>query len=109
MSVREYHDPDPLNNTLPNLPILDPNSGTNDRLRQSIANIHEGLHKIQLQQKIDRNRMNLNSETNKSIHNGVVMSSVVETAIFLLASLFQVKRSLTLLLLLTSSSIRCSL
>jgi hypothetical protein len=56
-----------------------------------LEKMREGLATVQLQQRRDRNRLSLNSETNRASHNGMVMGSIVETLIFILASLFQVK------------------
>lgn len=70
--------------------ILNENEGVNERLKESIKKIHEGLHFIQHQQKIDRNRLNLYSLTNLSSHNNMIIGSIVETFVFIVACLFQV-------------------
>jgi hypothetical protein len=69
---------------------LNENEDVNKRLRESIRKIHEGLHFIQNQQRIDRNRLNLYSLTNLSSHNNMVIGSIVETLVFIVACLFQV-------------------
>lgn len=60
------------------------------RVAESINQISKGLSKIQLQQRRDRFRLELHSETNEKSHNHVVMSSIIETAVFIGASLFQI-------------------
>lgn len=60
------------------------------RVAESIHQISKGLSKIQLQQRRDRFRLELHSETNEKSHNHVVMSSIIETAVFIGASLFQI-------------------
>ena len=61
-----------------------------ERLREAIAAIKEGLDTIQAQQRVDRNRLSLHSATNRSSHNGVVIDSILETIVFILALLFQI-------------------
>lgn len=70
---------------------LNENEDVNRRLRESIQKIHEGLHFIQNQQRIDRNRLNLYSLTNLSSHNNMIIGSIVETLVFIVACLFQVR------------------
>jgi hypothetical protein len=71
---------------------LNENEDVNQRLHASIQKIHEGLHFIQNQQRIDRNRLNLYSLTNLSSHNNMIMGSIVETLVFIVACLFQVRQ-----------------
>jgi hypothetical protein len=61
-----------------------------ERAKESISKIRKGLAKIQLQQQRDRHRLALHSETNISSHNRVVAGSIIETAFFIAASLFQI-------------------
>lgn len=56
---------------------------------EAIARIHANLLKIQTSQLRDRHRLNLHSEVNKASHSDVLTGSIVETACFILASLFQ--------------------
>ena len=72
---------------------LNENEDVNQRLRESIRKIHEGLHFIQNQQRIDRNRLNLYSLTNLSSHNNMIVGSIMETLVFIVACLFQVTPS----------------
>ena len=64
--------------------------GNLERVKQSITRIKKDLINIQLQQRRDRHRLTLHSETNETSHNRVIISSLVETAFFVAASLFQV-------------------
>ena len=61
-----------------------------ERAKESISKIRKGLAKIQLQQQRDRHRQALHSETNISSNNRVVAGSIIETAFFIAASLFQI-------------------
>lgn len=61
-----------------------------ERIREAISAIQEGLDALQEQQRVDRNRQSLHSATNRSSHNGVVVDSIVETVVFMLSLLFQV-------------------
>jgi hypothetical protein len=56
---------------------------------EAIARIHANLLKIQTSQLRDRHRLSLHSEVNKASHSEVLQGSIVETACFILASLFQ--------------------
>jgi len=60
------------------------------RAKETLARIHKGLKKIQVQQQRDRHRLKLHSETNVMTHNRVVSGSIVETAFFIAAALFQI-------------------
>lgn len=71
-------------------PVYHEDKEVNDRLKTYLEKMREGLSTIQLQQRRDRNRLSLNSETNRASHNSMVMGSTGETLIFILASLFQV-------------------
>jgi hypothetical protein len=71
-------------------PVYHEDKEVNARLKTYLEKMREGLATVQLQQRRDRNRLSLNSETNRASHNGMVMGSIVETLIFILASLFQV-------------------
>lgn len=61
-----------------------------ERVKESIASIRKDLVRIQLQQRRDRHRLALHSESNETSHNRVIISSLVETFVFVLASLFQI-------------------
>jgi hypothetical protein len=56
---------------------------------EAIARIHASLLKIQNSQLRDRHRLSLHSEVNKASHSEVLQGSIIETACFILASLFQ--------------------
>ena len=60
-----------------------------ERVKESISRIQKGLVNIQLQQQRDRHRLGLHSKTNEGSHNHVVVSSIVETAVYIAASIFQ--------------------
>lgn len=60
------------------------------RAKETLARIKKGLKKIQVQQQRDRHRLKLHSETNVMSHNRVVSGSIVETAFFIAAALFQI-------------------
>lgn len=60
------------------------------RAKETLARIKKGLKKIQVQQQRDRHRLKLHSETNVVAHNRVVSGSIVETAFFIAAALFQI-------------------
>ena len=64
------------------------------RLAKYLFKMREGLARVQRQQRSDRNRLSLNSETNRASHNSMVTDSIVETAIFILACFFQVTKRL---------------
>lgn len=55
-----------------------------------MSRIRKGLTKIQLQQQRDRHRLSLHSEMNKKSHSHVLQGSLIETACFIGASVFQV-------------------
>lgn len=55
----------------------------------SIQRIRENLIKIQASQLRDRHRLSLHSEMSKSSHSDVLQGSILETACFIGASLFQ--------------------
>ena len=61
-----------------------------ERLKEAIAEIRDGLDTIQEQQRVDRNRLSLHSATNQSSHNSMVADSILETFIFMFSLLFQV-------------------
>ena len=60
-----------------------------ERVKESISRIQKGLVNIQLQQQRDRHRLALHSKTNQGSHSHVVISSVVETCVYIAASIFQ--------------------
>jgi hypothetical protein len=60
-----------------------------ERIKESISRIQKGLINVQLQQQRDRHRLGLHSKTNEGSHNHVIISSIVETAVYIAASLFQ--------------------
>ena len=55
----------------------------------SIQRIRDSLFKIQSSQQRDRHRLSLHSEMSKSSHSDVLQGSILETACFISASLFQ--------------------
>jgi len=57
---------------------------------KTLTRIQRGLSKIQLQQQRDRRRLSFQDKTNTDSHNDFIMSSIVETAFFIGASLFQI-------------------
>lgn len=63
------------------------------KLKESLSAlnvIYKGLTKIQIQQKRDRHRLDLHSETNNSNYSSVFTGSIVETAVFIAVAIFQV-------------------
>lgn len=63
------------------------------RLKESLSalsQLHKGITKIQLQQRRDRHRLDLHSETNNSNYNSVFAGSIFETFIFIAVAIFQV-------------------
>ena len=58
--------------------------------KEMISRIRKGLSKIQLQQQRDRHRLILHSEMNKRSHQRVLQGSIIETACFIGAALFQI-------------------
>ena len=60
-----------------------------ERSREAIEKIRRGLMSIQEQQQRDRHRLELHSETNAMNENRMVVGSVMETSIFILAAVFQ--------------------
>ncbi len=71
----------------------DEDAEVNERLKESIRKIKAGLEAVQRQQHNDRNRLSLHTSTNQNSHSGVVISSIAETAVFIISSLFQVRIS----------------
>ena len=57
---------------------------------ESLERIRKGIKGIQIQQQVDRHRLQLHSMTNNLANNRVFISSVVETAFFIASALFQV-------------------
>ena len=60
------------------------------KVKETISRIRKGLTTIQTQQQHDRHRLILHSESNKRSHSHVLQGSVIETACFIAASLFQI-------------------
>jgi len=60
-----------------------------ERIKESISKIQKGLVNVQLQQQRDRHRLGLHSKTNEGSHNHVVISSILETAVYIAVSIFQ--------------------
>jgi len=60
------------------------------RAKETLARIRKGIKKIQVQQQRDRHRLKLHSATNAMSHTRVVSGSIVETAFFIAAALFQI-------------------
>ena len=57
---------------------------------KSLNKIQKGIFNLQLQQQRDRHRLTLHSAMNETNYNSVFYGSVIETAVFVLVSLFQV-------------------
>ncbi len=55
-----------------------------------ISRLRKELINIQIQQLRDRRRLNLFSENNKNNRNEIIVASLLETAIFILAGVFQI-------------------
>lgn len=60
------------------------------RIRESMERVRKGLKRVQVQQQVDRHRLQLHSATNVLDNNKVVTGSVVETGFFIAAALFQI-------------------
>lgn len=60
------------------------------KAKELISRIRKGLSKIQSQQQRDRHRLSLHSEMSKRSHAHVLQGSIIETACFLGAALFQI-------------------
>ena len=57
---------------------------------ESLERIRKGIKNIQIQQQVDRHRLQLHGTTNRQANSRMVISSIVETAFFIAAALFQV-------------------
>ena len=55
-----------------------------------LGKIHKGIVNLQLQQQRDRHRLTLHSATNLLNYDHVYYGSLIETAIFIFVSIFQV-------------------
>jgi hypothetical protein len=65
------------------------------RLKESLSALNaisRGLTKIQVQQKRDRHRLDLHSETNNSNYSSVFAGSIFETLVFIAVAIFQVSQ-----------------
>lgn len=60
------------------------------KAKEAISRIRRGLTKIQVQQQHNRHRLVLHSEMNKKSHAHVLQGSIIETACFIGAALFQI-------------------
>ena len=60
------------------------------RVMEGLERLKKGIKQVQVQQEIDAHRLQLHSATNKMAHDRVVISSMVETAFFMAAALFQI-------------------
>ena len=60
------------------------------RVKETLERIRKGLKIIQVQQQVDRHRLQLHSATNILDNNRVITTSIVETAFFIAAALFQI-------------------
>ena len=60
------------------------------RAKETMSRIQKGITKIMLQQGRDRHRLGLHSKTNEMSHSEVVKGSILETAVFIAAALFQI-------------------
>ena len=60
------------------------------RVKETLTRIQRGLTKIQLQQQRDRRRLSFQDKTNSDSHNDFIMGSIVETAFFIGAAMFQI-------------------
>ena len=56
----------------------------------SISRLRKGFVHLQVQQLRDRRRLNLYSENNKTNRNEMFIASIAETAVFVIAALFQI-------------------
>mmetsp|Transcript_8890 Transcript_8890/g.14785 ORF Transcript_8890/g.14785 Transcript_8890/m.14785 type:complete len:260 (-) Transcript_8890:258-1037(-) len=64
-----------------------------EKLKESLAAlnaINQGLNKIQMQQRRDRHRLDLHSETNNKNYSSVFTGSIFETGVFIAVSIFQI-------------------
>lgn len=61
-----------------------------ERLKETLTRIQRGLTKIQMQQQRDRRRLSFQDKMNTDNNNDIIMSSIVETAFFIGAALFQI-------------------
>ena len=59
-------------------------------IRESLERLRKGIKRIQVRQQVDKHRLQLHSATNIMANNKVVTGSVVETAFFVAAALFQI-------------------
>lgn len=57
---------------------------------ESVSRLRKGMVEIQIQQLHDRRRLNLFSENNKTSRNEMIIASLAETAVFILAAIFQI-------------------
>jgi hypothetical protein len=60
------------------------------KAKETMSRIRRGISRIQLQQQHDRHRLILHSEMNKRSHSHVLQGSIIETACFIGAALFQI-------------------
>jgi hypothetical protein len=71
----------------------------NEELKESLkalAKIHKGILNIQQQQQRDRHRLALHSATNEKNYDNVYYGSLIETVIFVVVALLQVRISISL-------------
>lgn len=61
-----------------------------DELKTSLYSLKKGLGRVQAQQKRDRHRLTLHSESNRASHNRLVFGSIIETIVFVCVSVFQI-------------------
>lgn len=57
---------------------------------ESISRLRKGLVAIQIEQLRDRRRLNLYSENNRTNRSEIIIASLAETAVFVLAAVFQI-------------------
>jgi hypothetical protein len=60
------------------------------QVKESLERVRKGLKLIQVQQQVDRHRLQLHSATRVMENNRVVTGSIVETVFFIAAALFQI-------------------
>jgi len=61
-----------------------------ENAKESLDRLYKGIKKVMIMQQRDRHRLSLHSETNVIDHNKVVSGSIVETAAFIAAAIFQI-------------------
>jgi hypothetical protein len=60
------------------------------RVKEALERIRKGIKRVQVQQQVDRHRLQLHGATRVMENNRVVTGSIVETIFFVAAALFQI-------------------